>query len=1162
MTVGLATLAFGFAGTALADNSPAPPARIQRYLKADGLPSNAIQTTLTDRQGYLWVATGQGLARFDGRQWRVFDSRNTPALVSSEIRNLHLLRDGRMVVALASGALLLRDAEGFAPLATLDIAANQIHENPDSALIVAGVKLLELVVGQSPRTLLDNFDSGELIQFAAHGDRRFALYPRSGLIRELPRGAADESSEWQLGVVGAEDLMTLWQDEQLWVVGAQSRWRLDIRQGRVDRFEQRLDFKPRVSAQGPDGWIWIGGRGEAGALCRTRTLDGGVCEAVRIEARNITALAFDDHGALWVSSWDAGLFRITTPPIAQFGAGRVQSLLALKDGSVVAQGREGAIRISGDRVQPLQWPLPTSPGDHVLSLAQLPDGRMLRGRRHGFDIAIAPHFSDWAPLPSTLGASPAAYALYLDKQGALWTGNERASFYQDGRWATLPEPMALQYAYTESPDGTLWAATSEGIYRKDVGQGFRLADAPKPRARLIAMSALTDSRGHVWFGGYESGLYRHDGHGWLHLDTTRGLPDDTAYGLIEDAQQRLWISHGRGLYTLALAEADRLAADPKARAQVREYGSADGLPVDGFNGGSGLAAVRDPSGMLWFASDAGVVRLDPSQLPEAIDPPQAVLDEVRVDDQPRLMTDAIALSPGTQELALAIAAPAPGFAERIAMRYRLERLQPEWILATAGLPLSFQRLPAGTYQLNVEVGVDGEHWLPSLSLPISQQPYWWQRPMAWLIALLATVLVTVGLVRWRINLLRERNRRLEALVAQRGDELAGERVALAEAQAAQVEAERQLRWLRRHRALEEWAEVDATARSVYAVLHHCARSAAPAEILAQLQAASAQAGRQWTLVEVDAALDRLRARTAVSVDAAGCLSSSKPDWQLVPDLELPLAEVIARASPRIGAYRVLERVGEGAMGEVFRAVNVHDGSQAALKLVHRDASANPETRRRLEREGELVSGLSHPNIIRLLERGEHDGRLYLAMEFLAGKTLQQRLAEPLPLPQDEAISILRDIAAALAALHERGVIHRDLHPGNVMLVPGEPTRLLDFGLARATTSHTVTRANTLMGSLPYLAPEVVAGQPASAASDLFALGVIACECLSGQRVWRATQTLELLVEIARFEGPDAGVLAGLPAHLKVRVTALLDPMPERRGSAGDALCDLCEKPVV
>jgi ligand-binding sensor domain-containing protein len=1132
--------------------------RIERFRKEDGLPSNAIQATVTDRQGYLWVATGQGLARFDGRRWRVFDSRNTPALVSSEIRNLHLLRDGRLVVALASGAILLRHGGDFETLATLDIAANQIHEAADGTLVVAGVKLLELAAGKSPTTVLDLSSSGALIQFAAHGERRFVLFPRAGLVRELLSTASTGTREWQVDAFDAEDLLTVWENDRLWIIGAQSRWRLNVRNGDLEGFERLLGFKPRVAARGPDGWWWIGGRGDATSLCRVRSLGSAdTCESIPIEGRNVTSLAMDGHGALWVSSWDAGLFRITAPPIATFGNGRVQSLLALGDGGVVAQSRSAAIRVNGERVEPMAWSPPSDSGDTVLSLAELPDGHLVRGRRQGIDIASAPLFEDWSPLPSMLGNAPPAYALFVDRTGALWTGNEHANFYRDGQWTTLPEPLALQYAYTESPDGTLWAATSEGIYRKSPGQGFRLADAPKPRARLIAMSALTDSRGHVWFGGYESGLYRHDGKAWLHLNSKRGLPDDTAYGLVEDAQQRLWISHGRGLYTLSLAEADRLAANPSATAKVREYRSADGLPVDGFNGGSGLAAVRDRAGMLWFASDLGAVRLDPARLPVAIEPPQAVLEEIRIDGQPQPASGALDLAAGTQDLALFIAAPAPGFAGRVALRLRLDPLHEEWEPVPSNSQLSFQRLPPGNYRLRVEVGVDGDRWTPSLDLPIAQQPYWWQRPSVWLIGLLAAVFATFVLVRWRLATLRERNRRLETLVAQRSDELAGERVAVAEAQAAQIEAERQLRWLRRLRALEEWAEVDATARGVYAVLHHGPQPATPAEILERLQAASAQIGRCWTLAEVDAALDRLRACAAVTADPDGRVAASKPDWQLVPDLDLPLAEVVARASPRIGAYRVLERVGEGAMGEVFRAVNVHDGSQAALKLVHRDASANPDTRRRLEREGELVSRLSHPNIVRLLERGEQAGRLYLAMEFLAGKTLQERLAEPVPLPADEALAILRDIAAALAALHERGVIHRDLHPGNVMLVPGQPTRLLDFGLARAATSQTLTRANTLMGSLPYLAPEVVAGQPASAASDLFALGVIACECLGGQRVWRATQTLELLVEIARFEGPEPGMLAGLPAMLKARITALLDPQPEMRGTAGDALSDFC-----
>ena len=665
------------------------------------------------------------------------------------------------------------------------------------------------------------------------------------------------------------------------------------------------------------------------------------------------------------------------------------------------------------------------------------------------------------------------------------------------------------------------------------------------------MSALTDSRGHVWFGGYESGLFRHDGARWLRLDTARGLPDDTAYGLLEDAQQRLWISHGRGLYTLTLAEADRLAEDSSARAKVREYGAGDGLPVDGFNGGSGLAAVRDRSGLLWFASDHGAIRLDPRRLPVAIEPPMAVLEELRVDGREQPFDRPIELAAGTQKLELAVAAPAPGLVDRTALRFRLDPLQKDWAPVPADGVVDFQRLPPGDYRLLVEAGIDGERWSPGFALALAQAPYWWQRPVVWLAAALLVGLLALALARWRMTSLRKRNRRLEALVAQRSDELASERLAVAEAQAARVEAERNLHWLQRHRALEEWAEVDATARSAFAVLQQCPEPALPQEILTRLQAASAQNGRLWTPGEVDAALDRLRARSAVTTQSDGRIRASKPDWSLVPELELPLSELIARASPRIGAYRVLERVGEGAMGEVFRAVNVHDGSLAALKLVHRDASANPETRRRLEREGELVGSLRHPNIVRLLERGEHDGRLYLAMEFLAGQTLHHRLSQAQALAPDEAIGILRDIAAALAALHERGVIHRDLHPGNVMLVPGKPARLLDLGLARAISSQSLTQGHALMGSLPYLAPEIVAGQPASAASDLFALGAIACECLGGRRVWKSTRTLELLGEIARFEGPDVRILTGLGAPLAAVVGRLLDPVSTRRGSASE-----------
>jgi ligand-binding sensor domain-containing protein len=1135
--------------------------RVEHWTQLDGLPSNALQATVTDDQGFLWVATDQGLTRFDGRDWRVFDTRNTPVLGSNEVRSLFLRRDGSLVVSMARGRVLAYRSHEFTVVTDLDAPASEIREDTDGSLLMAGPVVTRIGSDDAVTMLLNPKRTGEAYIPFVLQDSSLAL-ALSGGISEL---FADRAAPWQGPSIAGTDGGTLVvhvENDEPWVLGSNARWRLDRERREFQRFDIPLGFLPVVATRGPDGWLWIGGRGDQNGLCRTPGLGAGAaCEPVtELAARNVTNLQMDQSGALWITSWDAGLFRVTTPPIALFGAEsglreRARTLLATQDGAVLVGARQALYRINGEQVSALPWPTLEATGDRLLSLAQFPDGRVVRGRSFGIEVADPPAFMHWNPIRSREGFEEAPYSLYVDRSGALWTSNPRALRFDNGTWTELGGTHDLIYAFTEDRNGALWAA-GYGAFRLDASQQFHDVGVPASPGRFILMSALTDSRGYLWFGGYECGLYRFDGHSWLHLDTARGLPDDTGYGLVEDKQQRLWVSHGRGLYTLSLDEADRLAHDSMATALVREYGSADGLPLGGFNGGSGLAAVKDRAGLLWFVGDQGAVRLDPDRLPEPMARPDIVIDSLRIDHDPLPPAAQLRLEPDVQSLSIEVRAPAPGRSERISLRYRLDPLERGWrALANTG-QIEYQRLPPGHYQLLVQSAIDGVGWADGLQMSIEHVPHWWERPISWLLASILLAAAGAALTRWRLSALRARNRRLELLVAERSHELAGERIALAQAQGAHEEAERELLWLKRHRALEEWAEVDATARAVYAVLAHNDWGCDVGQLIAQLVAAKPGDGRRWTVAEVEAALDRLQARAAVAIDATQHYSASRPDWLLVPDLDLPLAELITRAAPRIGAYRLLEQIGEGAMGEVFRAVSVHDGTEAALKLVHRDASANAETRRRLEREGEIVSSLSHPNIVRLLERGEHDGRLYLAMEFLIGYTLQDRLTTQPALPMAQGVRILGDLAAALAALHERGVIHRDLHPGNVMILADGSARLLDFGLARAAATSAVTRADTLIGSLPYLAPEVIAGKPASAASDLFALGVLAIECLVGRRLWSGAQTLELVVEIARFEGPSPEILAGLDANLRPLVEQLLDLIPDRRGSSREALVAL------
>lgn len=1139
----------------------AAPIRVEQWTQAEGLPSDALQAAVTDGQGYLWVATSQGLARFDGRDWRTYDARNTPALGSNEVRNLLARSDGSLLVAMSRGRIVEYRHREFAVVADVGIPVARLDDDRKGAVLLAGSKIVRLRRDNVVETLLESGRVAEsYVTFDDHTS--WLALARSGEIIDFGAKGAAPGVVARVDDADAEGLLVLVDDDQTWLIGANARWRFDREHGIAERIDTPLGFRPVAAARGPDNWIWIGGRGDPAALCRMPSLRAAApCEPVAgVAARNITNLQPDRSGALWISSWDAGLFRVTTPPIALFGPDsgvpdRTRTLLATADGAVLLGAKQALYRVRGDQVDPLPWtPLATT-GDQLLSLAQLPDGRLLRGRYFGVDIASPPAYADWLPITATLGYTQAAYGLHVDAAGALWTSDVHTLRFDQKVWTEIDASPGVLYAYTVDREGVLWGA-GFGAFRWGPGQRFVDAGAPRPPGRFILMSALTDSRGHVWFGGYETGLFRFDGKSWLHIDSARGLPDDTGYGVLEDDRERLWISHGRGLYTLALDEADRLARDSTAIVQVREYGSADGLPANGFNGGSGLAAVKDRSGLLWFVGDRGAVRLDPAQLPQPLAHPKVLIDALTIDGRPVRLGSHLQLPAGAQSVSVDVRAPAPGYADRIALRYRLDPMELEWRALPRSHLIEYQRLPPGSYRLRVQSAVDGLDWSDALDLAIEQIPHWWQRPVTWGLGAALLAVFGFGATRWRLAALRERNRRLERLVAERGDELANERVALAQAHSAQEEAERELLWLKRHRALEEWADVDATARAVYAAL---ARSDAPMAIdamIEQLCTAKPDDGGRWTRREVAAALDRLQARAAVKRDDDLRFHADRPDWALVPDLDLPLSDLITRAAPRIGAYRVLERVGEGAMGEVFRAVSVHDGNEAALKLVHRDASANPETRRRLEREGEIVSRLSHPNIVRLLERGEHDGRLYLAMEFLRGETLHACLNEPATLDTRRAIRILLDLASALSVLHELGVIHRDLHPGNVLVLADGTAKLLDFGLARAAATSTITRADTVIGNLPYLAPEIVAGKPASAASDLFALGVIGCECLSGKRLWQSTQTLELIVEIARFEGLDQSQLQGLDAPIRTLMHALLDPNPTNRGTAASAAAAL------
>ena len=231
---------------------------------------------------------------------------------------------------------------------------------------------------------------------------------------------------------------------------------------------------------------------------------------------------------------------------------------------------------------------------------------------------------------------------------------------------------------------------------------------------------------------------------------------------------------------------------------------------------------------------------------------------------------------------------------------------------------------------------------------------------------------------------------------------------------------------------------------------------------------------------------------------------------------------------RLGAYEILAPLGSGGMGEVWRARDTRLGRDVAIKVLPEAVSADKDRLARFEREARTVAGLNHPNIVTLFSVEEHDGVRFLTMELVEGQTLSNHIA-PGGLAPARLLELAIPLADALAAAHERGVVHRDLKPGNVMVTREGRVKVLDFGLAKIaeaanvapgrtvgpTMAEPLSNAGQVLGTVAYMAPEQLRGEAADARSDLFALGLILYELATGRRAFEGTTSADLTSSILR-----------------------------------------------
>ncbi len=252
-----------------------------------------------------------------------------------------------------------------------------------------------------------------------------------------------------------------------------------------------------------------------------------------------------------------------------------------------------------------------------------------------------------------------------------------------------------------------------------------------------------------------------------------------------------------------------------------------------------------------------------------------------------------------------------------------------------------------------------------------------------------------------------------------------------------------------------------------------------------------------------------------------------------------------------GRYKILNRIGSGGMGDVYLAEDGHLGREVALKVLHRRFAQDAEFVERFRREARAAAGLQHPNVVGVYDRGDHEGTYYIAMEYLRGRTLKDIVTREAPLDQMRVIDLGVSILGAAAFAHQGGVIHRDFKPHNVIVDAEGVPKVTDFGIARAGTSE-MTETGSIMGTAQYLSPEQAQGHTVTESSDIYSIGVMLYEMLTGRLPFTGDSAVSIALKHTAEPPPAmSGAGAAIEPNLEAVVMGALAKDPEARWASAD-----------
>jgi diguanylate cyclase (GGDEF)-like protein len=839
--------------------SPPPVTDILRdtFTALNGLPQSTVDALARTRDGYLWVGTQDGLARFDGNRFEVFNVLNSDGLSQSHVRALAAARDGTLWIGTQSRGVVHVVNGKFIPYSVADGLVDPfircIVEDRQGAVWFGTLGGLARWRGGrfDGFTTRDGLADNNVQAIAEDSRGRIWLGTAAGLSL-LENGKFISFPDRQRFAGQSVTSLAVDHEDRVWV-GGNKRLALLVDGRAVPWGSQGESMPASVDQLAVDqtGALWIGTdsdglfRLRAGVLERYGTAEG-LSDAV------VLALLADADGNLWVGTDAGGLNRLQSRRIVMIGApeglsdNNAVAMMEDRDGSLwIATASHGLNHFHNGKVDHF-----TSRdglgSDMVYSLWQSPrNGTVWAGAKDG-----SVNWLDGRRFRQlTLPDHGSVVMIMEDHAGNMWLGTRHGLVQvRDGRAVrtyTKDDGLANSSVLTilEAHDGSLWVGTIDGLSHLENGK-FTNYSSSRAGGTLVT-SIYEDSSGVVWFTTTGDGLGRWQD-GKLSWTTTRnGLADDVLYAVVDDGLGNMWLSSDRGIFRIARQELNDLAAGKIASLTARVFDTGDGLRSNECYGGTQPTGWKRRNGDLLFACIGGVVAFNPTELAQSPKPPPVSIEEVRIngkDIRPEAPGETPRIAPGMGNLEFAYTGIDFAAPRQMRFWYRLENFDKEWVEAGTRRTAYYTNIPPGNYRFEVVAqNADGVKSPIGASVAFVLEPRFYQTGLFYCVAALLLFALVWGVYRLRIRQIESQQKQLQELVEVRTAAL---QIEVAERKRTEIELD-----AARHAAEE--ARADAEHRATHDFLSGIYNRAAIIDLLNREAARCQRDGQPMSVLLAD-----------------------------------------------------------------------------------------------------------------------------------------------------------------------------------------------------------------------------------------------------------------------------------------------------------------------